>query len=66
MIVGPDHYHNSFGEALQVIDQCLKFGSAFIYKPPPPPPKKTPLNKKTCYPVTPPPLIKKKEKGGIV
>lgn len=64
MIVGPDHYHNSFGEALQVIDQCLKFGSAFIYKPPPP--QKNPLNKKTCYPVTTPPLIKKKEKGGIV
>lgn len=41
MIVGPDHYHNSFGEALQVIDQCLKFGSAFIYKPPPPPKKPT-------------------------
>lgn len=53
MIVGPDHYHNSFGEALQVIDQCLKFGSAFIYKPPPP--KKKTLNKKTRYPVTTPP-----------
>lgn len=61
MIVGPDHYHNSFGEALQVIDQCLKFGSAFIYKPPPP--KKKTLNKKTRYPVTtPPPLLKKKKK----